>query len=338
MKEKIAKELISVIVPVYNVEAYMEKSLDSIRAQTYSNIEVIVIDDASTDESGRICDAYEALDSRFRTLHFPVNRGPSAARNEGIRRAKGSLIAFIDSDDYVEPNLLERLCQNREENKADGSICGADGIRIKGGPPAVYEPEEAIMCLAKGTPFNLVPWGKLYRTELVKKNLFDEKIYYSEDLLFLYQILKEARRVSYLPDQLYHYVNREGSQVHSSVGARKCTALLAHDRVCEDACCHFPDAFMDFRQLALDTDMRIAIMAVKAGTVQGSPLHYLKIVKRNIRRHFFLKSLKGFGRKRDGAAVLMLYVSAWLFRGCAALFYQFVKPMGDQGASKKKDP
>lgn len=177
MKEKIAKELISVIVPVYNVEAYMEKSLDSIRAQTYSNIEVIVIDDASTDESGRICDAYEALDSRFRTLHFPVNRGPSATRNEGIRRAKGSLIAFIDSDDYVEPNLLERLCQNMEENKADVSICGADGIRIKGGPPAVYEPEEAIMCLAKGTPFNLVPWGKLYRTELVKKNLFDEKIY-----------------------------------------------------------------------------------------------------------------------------------------------------------------
>ncbi|MCI8924610.1 MAG: hypothetical protein HFI45_11570 [Lachnospiraceae bacterium] len=125
--------------------------------------------------------------------------------------------------------------------------------------------------------------------------------------------------------------------MHSSVGARKCTALLAHDRVCEDACCHFPNAFMDFRQLALDTDIRIAIMAVKAGTVQGSPLHYLKIVKRNIRRHFFLKSLKGFGQKRDGAAVLMLYVSAWLFRGCAALFYQFVKPMGDQGAWKKKD-
>lgn len=337
MKEVITKELISVIVPVYNVEAYMEKSLDSIRAQTYSHIEVIVIDDASTDESGRICDAYEALDSRFKTLHFPENRGPSAARNEGIRRAKGSLIAFIDSDDHVEPNLLERLYRNMEENRADVSICGADGIRIKDGPPAVYEPGEAILCLAKGTPFNLVPWGKLYRAELVKENLFDEKIYYSEDLLFLYQILKAAGRVSYLPDRLYHYVNREGSQVHSSVGARKCTALLAHDRVCEDACCHFPGAFMDFRQLALDTDIKIAIMAVKAGTVPERPLYYLKIIKRNIRRHFFLKSLKGFGQKRDGAAVLMLYVSAWLFWGCSALFYKFVKPMEDQGAWKKKD-
>ena len=116
--------LISVIVPVYNVAPYVRKCLDSLLAQTYSEIEIIVVDDASTDESGSICDTYPVLDKRIQVIHFPVNRGLSAARNDGICRAKGLYAAFVDSDDYVEPDLLEMLYVCLLEKKADMSACG----------------------------------------------------------------------------------------------------------------------------------------------------------------------------------------------------------------------
>ena len=110
------KPLISVIVPVYNVEGYMEACLDSLLAQTWPNFEIILIDDASADGSGQICDGYADRDARVRAVHFLRNRGPSAARNEGVRRARGEFISFVDSDDRVEPQLLESLYRCLEEN------------------------------------------------------------------------------------------------------------------------------------------------------------------------------------------------------------------------------
>ena len=107
--------LISVIVPVYNVEGYVQPCLDALLAQTWPNLELILIDDASTDGSGGVCKACAARDSRVRVVRFPENRGPSAARNEGVRRAAGAYIAFVDADDRVEPDLLEKLYRCLEE-------------------------------------------------------------------------------------------------------------------------------------------------------------------------------------------------------------------------------
>ena len=147
------KPLISVIVPVYNVEGYLEDCLESLLAQTYPSFEILLIDDASRDNSGAICDAYAARDSRVQVVHFPENRGPSAARNEGIRRARGAYISFVDADDRVEPELLEKLYESLTQAGAQVSACGADGINLKSGPAQVYTQEEAILCLARGGPF-----------------------------------------------------------------------------------------------------------------------------------------------------------------------------------------
>ena len=113
------KPMISVIIPVYNGAPYIGKCLDSVGAQTYPNIEIIVVDDGSTDDSGRICDTRLLKEERLHVIHFLVNRGPSAARNEGIRTAKGTYVAFVDADDYVEPDLLEKLYCSLLENGAD---------------------------------------------------------------------------------------------------------------------------------------------------------------------------------------------------------------------------
>jgi len=314
------KPMISVIVPVYNTEAYLARCLDSLLAQTYPRLEILLIDDASTDGSGRICEAYAAGDGRLRVSHFPANRGPSAARNEGIRRAEGEFISFVDADDHVEPDLLEKLYTSLSESKADISICGADGISLNSGNPAVFSGKEAVRCLARGMPFNLVPWGKLYCADLVKSCLFDERIFYSEDLLFLYGVLQRAGRVSYLPDPLYHYVNREESQVHSGVSDRKCTALFVHDRICKDASVRFPEVLPDFQQIALDTNTRMAMLAMETELPRRRLLGYLKQLRKNTRRHISLKALMRCHEKKVAAAALLLCSGEIPFYGTAVIY------------------
>ena len=113
---------ISVVVPVYNVAAYVEKCLASLAEQTYPNMEVIVVDDASSDGGGELCDGWADRDPRFQIVHFPENRGVCAARNEGVSRASGAYIAFVDSDDYGEPALLETMYRALAESQADVSV------------------------------------------------------------------------------------------------------------------------------------------------------------------------------------------------------------------------
>lgn len=314
------RPLISVIVPVYNVESCIHGCLDSLLAQTYPNVEVILVDDASTDGSGRVCDGYASRNPWMYAVHLPRNRGPSAARNEGIRRARGAFISFVDADDRVEPELLEKLYRCLEETGAGISACGADGIQLKSGPAAAYTQAEAVRCLGRGFPFNHVPWGKLYHAELVKRCPFDETVYYSEDLLFLYLVLKQTRQVSYLPDVLYHYTHRAGSQVQSGMNKRKCTALSVHDFVCGDAAVHFPEAVEEFRQLALEADRSMAMLAVKNGCEGGWTLSYLKQLQANVRRHFRWRALALCPGVKEAVLILILYISAGAFWGAAAVF------------------
>ncbi len=308
------RPLISVIVPVYNVGDYLHDCLASILAQSYRDIEVILVDDASTDGSDRLCDTYAARDQRVQAVHLSANSGPSAARNEGIRRARGEYIVFVDADDTVEPRLIETLYTNLAETGADISICGADGIQLQSGPARVYTRAEAVGRLAKGAPFNHVPWGKLYKARLVKRCPFDEKVFYSEDLLFLYGLLKQAGQVSYLPEALCHYTQREGSQVQSGVTERKCTAFAAQDAVCADAAVHFPETEADFRQLALEANRCLAVLAVKKGAENGQTAFYLKRIQENTRRHLSWQTLRLCPRKRDKIQLLALCAHTRLFR------------------------
>lgn len=321
-------ELISVVVPVYNAGPYLRQCLNSLAAQTYPHVEIILVDDGSSDGSGQVCREYAERDGRFQYVRLSANRGPSVARNVGVRQAAGAFISFVDADDYVEPGLLERLHCSLTRNGADISACGADGIRLETGPARSYSRIEAVCCLAKGSPFNHVPWGKLYRTDLARSCPFDENVFYSEDLLFLYQALKRSGKVSYIPDVLYHYVNREGSQMHSGMSARKCTALAVQEVVCRDAATQFPEAEPHFRRLALETNRCMAMLAVKAGAEDGDVCAYLRRLRDDARRHFSWRALFLFPSKKDAAAVLALCAGAAVFRGTAAVFLRLKELRG----------
>ena len=216
-------ELISVIVPIYNVDKYLEKCLDSIINQTYKKIEIILVDDGSTDNCGDICDRYKINDDRIIVIH-KNNEGLSSARNKGIDVAKGELIAFVDSDDFLEYDMLEKLNENLNLFNSDLSICNYFYIKGKRSNVRINENFKYCFDVANKNKFlnlhnkygkiTVVSWNKLY-----KKKLFDGvrypngKIY--EDDYIICDLLDKAERVSYTLTPLYNHVYRKNSIFNS---------------------------------------------------------------------------------------------------------------------------
>lgn len=216
-------ELITVIVPIYKVEEYLDKCILSIINQTYRNLEIILIDDGSPDKCGEICDKYKKQDNRIQVIH-KQNEGISVARNIGIDLSKGEYLFFVDSDDYLHENMIEILYKNIKMYDADISMC--DYIRVKNyninmldkeENIIVYSNIEALEKLYKDTftfhedySLFIAPWNKLY-----KKAIFDEirypigKVY--EDGATIYKVLFEAKKIVYSNLKLYYYYQRPGS-------------------------------------------------------------------------------------------------------------------------------
>lgn len=181
--------LISVIVPVYNTEKYLDQCIQSVLAQTYTNWELLLIDDGSTDSSGAICDKYAAQDSRIRVFH-KENGGVSSARNLGLDNAKGEWITFVDSDDWVNANLYTRLLHDSSGLLIVGAYKKASQMYILPNEKILLDKGENVLNLFMLPHFS-VPWGKLYKRSILQKyNIrFDIFLSTHEDTLFVYQYM-----------------------------------------------------------------------------------------------------------------------------------------------------
>ena len=230
--------LISVIIPVYNVEEYLRECVDSVLNQTYQNFEIILIDDGSTDSSGKICDEYAEKDSRISVIH-KENGGPSKTRNTGLVNANGKYIYFLDSDDYIENNALEFLVNTAESNNADLVFFDAhsfadDGAEIKQGyvVKGTYKAKsgyETLTELHKNKDYHCAIYLLFIKHQLLVDNkiLFLESAYCSEDMLFTYQVYCSAQKAVQCKHTLYHRRYRSGSIVTSKKSER-------HFRSCRD--------------------------------------------------------------------------------------------------------
>lgn len=217
-------ELISVIVPVFNVSAYLKQCVESIRNQTYRELEIILVDDGSTDDSGLICDEYMNLDSRIKVLH-QENSGLVSARNAGLRIATGKYVGFVDSDDYIEPDMYEKLCLALENYDVDfvESKFDQDGIKpcmdVEDGVidfnevnrseyicKKILEKQEVIFSLCT----------KLFRAELIKEASYSRpsEQSYGEDVLCLCRYILKCNRFYLCNDVFYHYRIRQDSISH----------------------------------------------------------------------------------------------------------------------------
>jgi len=203
--------MVSVIIPIYNTESYLEKCLESIRTQTYTNIEVIMVDDGSTDCSRAIANSFVENDNRFRL--FPQrNAGVSAARNYGLGVARGEYILFVDSDDWIEPQMIEKLVYIMNEYNTGISCCQYDRSRgFTGEKTEIWNKEIVLQNFLIHKQINGSLVNKLFRRELIKNNRLDESIKYGEDALFLWKNLLNIDSIAVSPEILYHVTLHDDS-------------------------------------------------------------------------------------------------------------------------------
>ena len=216
---------ISIIVPVYNVEKYLRLCLDSIEAQIFSDFEAVLVDDGSTDDSGKICDEYAAMDTRFVVIH-KQNEGVAKARITAFEHSKGELITFIDSDDYVTPDYLFILSKPILEKDADMVSCNYytvdNGIKheAKNEITGTFNKDDIQDFIAKHFFFyykigsygmNIYLWTKMVRREFVMDALkAGEGMWYAEDQIGVFHMLQCCQKLVIVPDRLYCYVQHEG--------------------------------------------------------------------------------------------------------------------------------
>ena len=206
---------ISIIIPVYNVEKYIRKCIDSVLSQTFTDIEVILVDDGSTDDSGKICDEYSRVDSRIKVIH-KNNGGLSSARNAGIEIANGKYLGFVDSDDYIANDMFEMLYFNIIKENADLSICGIFHC-YESKKPVVNSPWYGVLNSEQAIEYAFL--GKFFSvnavTKLYKRHLFDTIRYpdgkTSEDAFIIVDILSQCNKIVATSKQKYFYFHREGS-------------------------------------------------------------------------------------------------------------------------------
>lgn len=213
------KTRLSIIIPVYNAEDYLSRCLDSILNQDMKSYEVILVDDGSTDSSALICDRYSATDPRFRTIHKP-NGGVSAARNAGLNLAKGEYVMFVDSDDALAPGALKTMTSglNGEDFVLGGFIEYIGSIPNRNVAPAENRTYSSAT-LAEFFDANIrrncemldAPWAKLFKRKSLDTHRFNEKLYYAEDKIFVFEFLSRCQSVRTCDSVVYHYYIRPDS-------------------------------------------------------------------------------------------------------------------------------
>lgn len=208
--------MVSIIIPIYNVEDYLRQCVDSVLSQTYSNLEIILVDDGSTDRSGFIADEYAALDSRIKVIHKP-NGGLSDARNCGTERASGEWIFYLDSDDYILPKTILELVEFAERGNCDIVQCGVyyrykdfSLYRLNKEKYEILSRPEAIVELLKNKIIQNFAWGKLYKADFVKSQGFPKGRYF-EDSYWQYQMIDKCDHYGIISAPLYVYRQRDNS-------------------------------------------------------------------------------------------------------------------------------
>ena len=208
---------VSVIIPVYNVEKYLTRCVESVINQTYKNIEIVLVDDGSTDDSLKICNQISKKDSRVKVYH-KENGGSGSARNYGLNKSSGEYILFIDSDDYIENDTVEKMIEHKDY---DIVYCGFD--RVDENTKKVYSKEMIKMPFDEleinddtilETAF-LSPsvWGKLYKRQLIENIKFSEDKDSIEDVLFYSEVMKDTTNIKFIKEVLWHYTVRKDSLI-----------------------------------------------------------------------------------------------------------------------------
>ena len=244
--------MVSIIIPVYKVEKYLSKCIESIFKQTYFDLELILVDDGSPDKCPEICDTYASKDERVVVIH-QKNAGVSAARNAGLEKAKGEYIGFVDPDDWIAPEMYKKMISELESSESDLAICGYEYYdedyhvdeqrRYKVRFNEVVDQKE-IMNRFSDTPPSIrhVVWNKVFRKDLLDKQKFKVGLHSSEDVYFLNEYVQKIQRAVIVHQPYYKNLVRQGSATHGGLSIQSLAeSFEAHEQMYKDAVKKYPD-------------------------------------------------------------------------------------------------
>ena len=318
------KPAVSVIVPVYQVKAYLSRCLDSLCCQSLPNIEVLVVDDASPDRSGDICDKYATENSHFKVIHHLENKGLSAARNSGIRKASGEYLMFVDGDDWVHPDFCKVAYEYASEHQADiimfNYIKKATSDNSEHDTPSVFKsfregyqnPHEAMDMILKDG--GNAAWNKIYRKQLFDDILYPEGFLY-EDTGTTYKLVHKASRFCFLDQVLYYQRIRPGSITNTPISKKVLNdrAILNTQRYRDLVAWGYQSDMLDYRF------MYFALWyCIKAKRDLFNP-HYA-FISQTLRS--CKKCPKGFSRK--------MKLAFYIYKYCPLLFESLLTIKGEK--------
>ncbi len=294
--------MISVIVPVYRVEKFLRQCLDSALNQTYRDLEIIVVDDGSPDQSPQICDEYAERDPRVVVIH-QQNGGLSAARNSGLKIAKGEFVGFVDSDDWIAPDMYETMLNELQASDADMAVCGYDychenGLVDEKKKFRIQETEilsqKEFMRKTSDIPPSIrhTVFNKLFRRDLLDGIRFYEDLRYNEDVQFLTEYMLKIRSAAFVRRPLYFNRIREGSATHGGASVVNLSSTFqAHDFMYENIVKIYPELKDCCQRFLLDVSLLEYNMAKRKylsmpnDDVKKSTVPELIKMKKHLKRH-----------------------------------------------------
>lgn len=288
--------LISIVVPIYNVKEYLDDCIKSIVNQIYKNLEIILVDDGSTDGGGELCEEWAKKDKRIRVIH-KEHTGPSGARNAGIKLAKGQLFGFVDSDDIIHPEMYRSLYELMEKTGAKITCCGFrrdctfDGFienkEFNHTEYAEYTVNDALLALMKETDIHAVVWNKLYTREMIEGIEFREFCYH-EDEFWLPPVIARAKRVVTTKNVYYGYRQRANSIMNQKYSVRHLDLLFAREERVAFFEKYFPDLASEAR-CRLRFECIRAMQLTRKFVSREEQEDFKKIIRKKVKDNVLLK-------------------------------------------------
>lgn len=322
---------ISVIVPIYKVENYLEKCLNSITNQTYKNLEIILIDDGSPDNCGEICERYALEDERIKVIH-KENGGLSAARNTGIDVSTGKYVVFVDSDDWIAEDYCEVLFDALVNNDADVAavdyymidenekILNIDSQTDDGfSETVIYEKSEIIKEMLAYKTFKNFAWNKIYKTEMLRNNKFPEGVNY-EDTIFTCDLLHKCSKIVFITKKCYYYLQRGNSITRMHTEKNMCDFARSAEYRFNKVCIMYPE-------LETNNIYSLLTSTLALGSMQASSEKRYRSVEEHIEG--FIEIIKNYLMKNEDEILRLANdyqkLSIYLIKYNTELWYNFLE-------------
>ena len=262
------KKKVSIIIPAYNTEKYIYSCVQSILNQTYSNIEIILVDDGSKDNTLAVCNEIAMADSRVQVIH-QANKGVSMARQTGLDAAQGEFTMFIDSDDKIDKDMISVMLKQMAAQNADVVECrfikefptGVTEVSTDFGEVKLVEGIKAIELMNYGKIFQASMCDKIFKRALIKDNFFKEGVTIGEDYRFVFEIFKNSKKVLFIPNIFYHYIQREDSASYTGYTGNGYDIINNYTEVKDEICHDYPEletsavAFWGLQEMAVIISM-----------------------------------------------------------------------------------